>query len=154
VNTETASAQVTRAAFRQSTAVRCAIRAPAGRIWSLLTDAGSFPRWNSTVTRIEGDIRAGARLAIQVPLAPRRTFRPRVTELEAARRMVWSEGSAPLFRGVRTFTLDARPDGTTEFAMVEVLSGLMLPMIRGSLPDFAPAFATYAADLKRAAEAG
>jgi hypothetical protein len=36
--------------------------------------------------------------------------------------------------------------------MVEVLSGLMLPMIRGSLPDFGPAFETYAADLKRAAE--
>jgi hypothetical protein len=30
----------------------------------------------------------------------------------------------------------------------------MLPMIKGSLPDFAPLFEAYAADLKRAAEAG
>ena len=36
--------------------------------------------------------------------------------------------------------------------MTEAFSGVMLPMIRGSLPDFAPAFEAYAADLKRAAE--
>jgi hypothetical protein len=36
--------------------------------------------------------------------------------------------------------------------MVEVLSGVMLPMIKGSLPDFGPAFEAYAADLKREAE--
>jgi hypothetical protein len=38
--------------------------------------------------------------------------------------------------------------------MTEVLSGLMLPLARKSLPDFAPVFETYAADLKRAAEGG
>lgn len=37
--------------------------------------------------------------------------------------------------------------------MTEVLWGAMLPMIRKALPDFAPAFAMYAADLKRTAEA-
>jgi hypothetical protein len=36
--------------------------------------------------------------------------------------------------------------------MREVLGGLMLPMIRRSLPDFGPPFEKYAADLKRAAE--
>ena len=59
---------------------------------------------------------------------------------------------APMFKGVRTFTLTPRGDGSTEFAMRERFSGLMLPMIKGSLPDFAPVFETYAADLKRAAE--
>jgi hypothetical protein len=33
-----------------------------------------------------------------------------------------------------------------------VFSGLMLPMIAGSLPDFGPSFETYVADLKREAE--
>jgi len=146
------TAQKTRTAFRQSTAIRCLIHAPASRVWALLTDAGRFPSWNSTVTSLEGEIRPGGRLAIRVPLAPKRTFRPRVTAFEAPRLMVWSEGN-PMFRGVRTFQLAGAADGTTEFEMVEVLSGAMLPMIRGSLPDFGPAFETYAADLKRAAEA-
>jgi hypothetical protein len=75
-----------------------------------------------------------------------------VTRLEPERTMVWSDGFAPMFRGVRTFTLSPGPDGTTAFSMVEVLSGVMLPMIKGSLPDFGPTFEAYAADLKREAE--
>jgi hypothetical protein len=36
--------------------------------------------------------------------------------------------------------------------MREEFSGLMLPMIKGSLPDFAPIFEAYAEDLRREAE--
>jgi hypothetical protein len=128
------------------------IRATPQRIWSLLTDAAGFPRWNSTVTRITGTIAEGERLALEVAAAPGRTFRPRVTRMETERLMVWSDGFAPMFKGVRTFTLSPNGDGTTTFAMVEVLSGVMLPMIKGSLPDFGPQFESYAADLKREAE--
>ena len=56
------------------------------------------------------------------------------------------------FKGVRTFSLLPNADGSTEFSMKEEFSGLMLPLIKGSLPDFAPVFETYAGDLKRAAE--
>ena len=43
-------------------------------------------------------------------------------------------------------------DGTTDFNMTEVISGQLLLMIGGSLPDFKPPFEQYAADLKRDAE--
>jgi hypothetical protein len=36
--------------------------------------------------------------------------------------------------------------------MEERFSGLMLPLARGSMPDFGPVFQTDANDLKRAAE--
>jgi hypothetical protein len=36
--------------------------------------------------------------------------------------------------------------------MEERLSGLLLPLIKGSLPDFRPIFERYANDLKREAE--
>ena len=36
------------------------IEANAELVWSLLTDAKGFSRWNSTITAIEGDIRASA----------------------------------------------------------------------------------------------
>ena len=38
--------------------------------------------------------------------------------------------------------------------MKEEMTGVMFPLIVGSLPDFVPVFEAYAADLKRAAEAG
>ncbi len=87
-----------------------------------------------------------------MPTAPTRTFKPRVTAFEPGRSMVWSDGMAPMFKGVRTYTLTPKGDGTTDFTMTEVFSGAMLPMIKGSLPDFAPVFEKYAADLKREAE--
>lgn len=121
-------------------------------VWALLTNAAAFPKWNSTVTSIDGEIAKGNRLAIRVPIAPKRVFKPRVTELVPAQTMVWSDGMAPMFKGVRTFTLARRSDGTTDFSMVEVFRGAMLPLIKGSLPDFGPPFERYAADLKREAE--
>jgi hypothetical protein len=132
--------------------IRCSIHASPDRVWSLLTDAPGFPRWNSTVTRIEGPIAAGQALKIEVPSAPGRVFKPRVTAFEPQKRMVWSDGMAPMFKGVRTFTLTPGKSGETEFSMTEYFSGLMLPMIKGSLPDFGPIFEKYAEDLKRAAE--
>ncbi len=147
-------ADKTATTFSQECAIRCEIQASPERIWALLTDAAGFPSWNSTVTSIEGPIALGQKLTLKVPLDPSRTFTPRVTKLDDNREMVWSDGFAPMFKGERTYTLTPKADGVTEFAMTERLSGLMLPMIKGSLPDFGPAFETYAADLKRAAEGG
>jgi uncharacterized protein YndB with AHSA1/START domain len=132
--------------------VQCTIQASPERVWALLTDAAGFARWNSTVTQIEGPIAPGVTLKLQVPSAPDRVFKPKVTKFDPARAMVWSDGMAPMFRGVRTFTLTPRGTDSTEFSMHEELSGVMLPMIKGSLPDFAPAFEAYAADLRREAE--
>ncbi len=144
-------ASKTRTTFRMECGVAIRIDAPPEKVWSLLTNLADFPKWNSTVESIEGKIEDGAKLAIKVPSAPGRTFSPRVSAIEPNRSMVWSDGFAPMFRGVRTFSLTPTGGGT-EFRMVEVFSGAMLPMIAGSLPDFVPIFTTYAADLKRRAE--
>lgn len=143
----------TEATFRRSCAVRCEVQASPQAIWTLLTDAASYPKWNSTVTSLKGEIRAGEKLDLRVPLDPKRTFSPKVTKLEE-RKMVWADGFAPMFRGVRTFTVTPKEGGVTEFAMQEVFSGVMLPLIKKSLPDFGPAFEAFARDLKRAAEGG
>ncbi len=142
----------TATAFRMECRVEMDIRAQPERIWNLLTDAATFPRWNSTVTLITGPIVLGRKLVMRVPAAPGRTFRPIVTEFEINRRMVWSDGFAPMFTGVRTYILEPAAGGMTRFSMAEVFRGLMLPLIRGSLPDFGPIFETYVRDLKREAE--
>ena len=66
--------------------------------------------------------------------------------------MIWTGGFAPIFKGVRTFALKPRSEGSTDFAMEERFSGLMLPFVKGSFPDFGPVFERYANDLKREAE--
>lgn len=137
--------------FSMTCTVEVTIRAKAERAWRLLTDAEDFPRWNATITRIEGQIREGGRLRLYVPGIDR-TFTPVVSELVPNERMTWTGGFAPMFKGVRTFALRPRSDGTTDFAMQERFSGLMLPLVKGALPDFGPVFKRFADDLKCAAE--
>lgn len=142
----------TKSAFKMEVCVGISIAARPEKIWALLTDAANFPKWNSTVTSIEGQISEGQKIKVRVPITDR-VFNLKVSGLEAAKKMAWSDGMAPMFKGVRSFSLTAKPDGTTDFQMSEAFSGLMLPMIAGSLPDFVPVFETYAADLKKASEA-
>ncbi|HXY31188.1 MAG TPA: SRPBCC domain-containing protein [Gemmatimonadaceae bacterium] len=140
-----------RGAFWLSCRVEACIRAPAAAVWGLLTDAPGFPRWNSTVTRIDGEIREGARLQVHAP-GTERVFTPRVSDVVPPKGMTWTGGFGPVFKGVRTFELKRRPDGATDFVMCERFSGLLIPFLRRSLPDFGPIFARYAMDLKREAE--
>ncbi|HET7925477.1 MAG TPA: hypothetical protein VFL30_11300 [Rhodanobacteraceae bacterium] len=70
------------------------------------------------------------------------------------RRMVWSDGVAPLFKGVRTFLLEPRSDGSTDFVMEERFSGAVFALVKAKMPDFAGIFETFAKDLQRAAERG
>jgi hypothetical protein len=101
---------------------------------------------------IEGTIGLDHRIKLRARVAPTRTFKLKVSEFEQPRRMVWREGVAPIFQGIRTFVLSPRDNEFTGFSMVEVLKGLMLPMIAGSLPDFGPSFEQFAEDLKHEAE--
>jgi len=141
----------TRRTFSLVCRVEVSIQSAPARIWLLLTDATAFHRWNSTVTAIDGEIRDGQRIRIHVP-GTSRTFTPQISNVVADTRMTWSAGFAPLFRGVRTFELAPQPGGSTIFVMQERFSGLMLPIFGRLMPDLAPVFERYAADLKHEAE--
>jgi len=140
-----------RGVFSMVCAVEVNIHASPVIIWSLLTDAKEFPRWNSTVTAVEGEIREGEQLRLHVP-GTDRTFTPTVSGVVPHERMTWTGGISPVFKGVRNFELRRCEDGTTDFAMKERFSGLILPLVRASMPDFGPVFERYADDLKREAE--
>jgi hypothetical protein len=142
----------TKSTFRLAYAVAINIQAAPSQVWALLTNASDFPRWNSTVQKIEGNIALGQKIQLRTTIAPERLFKLNVSQFIPNQRMVWNDGMAPMFKGVRTYTLTPKADQSTDFMMAEVFSGLMLPMIAGSLPDFGPTFERYAADLKHEAE--
>ena len=129
------------------------INAPTSAIWSLLTDAGGYADWNSTVDRVEGRIEAGGKVTVHAKVAPGRAFPLNVSELEPERRMVWSGGMPlGLFTGTRTFELSPVAGGAVDFSMKEEFTGLLAPLITRSIPDLQPAFDQFAADLKSRAE--
>ena len=134
--------------------VRRTINAEPQKIWDLLTDAGSYADWNPTIIEIEGPIAQGQTVQLKSIVNPKRTFKLKVDEVDAPHRMVWWDGMPlGLFKGVREYKLTPQEDGTTEFFMEEVYSGLMAGMITKSIPDMSDSFEQIADGLKAAAEA-
>lgn len=127
------------------------IRATVELLWSILTDVKDYPRWNSTVSRIEGDFREGHNIRIH-PQGSGRVFAPKISEVVLNERMTWAAGSLPFFKGVRTFEIRPHGEGTSDFIMEEDFSGVIFALVKGSLPDFRPIFIAFANDLKKEAE--
>ncbi len=146
-------AETSQSTFRRETRVGISIKATPEKVWGLLTNAVDFPKWNSTVKGIEGNIALGEKIALRTTADEKRVFNLKIVEMQKPYKMVWSDGMAPFFKGVRTFEITPEESGCY-FSMVEVLSGLMYPMAAKHIPDFKPVFESYAADLKKAAEKG
>lgn len=131
------------------------IRASKETIWKLLTDAPNYPVWDPGVIRIEGAIAPGAKLIVYNKINPNRAFPARVTEFVPGQRMVWVGGMPlGLFKGVRSFSLVPRADGTIDFTLREEYGGPLLPLIGGSIPDLTKSFQDFVDGLKTRAEKG
>ena len=148
----TGKATFEKSTFRRETSVTINIQAPPEKVWGLMTDIAAIPNWNSTIISLGGTITQGSKIELKSTLAPDRTFNLTVSEMTAPTKMVWQDGFAPMFQGVRTYLFEKQSDDSTNFSMTEVNSGLMLPLIGGSLPDFQSNFEQFATDLKTAAE--
>jgi uncharacterized protein YndB with AHSA1/START domain len=145
-------ATASKSLFRRECGVTAEIAAPQERIWQLLTDADDMVRWNSTLKSMSGTIGPGGKIRMEVPEAPGTVFEIEVTTFRPPSEMVWTQGNPIMFRGERTYRLTPLSGGITKFEMIEIFSGLVLPMAAGRLPDFKPIFQRYAADLKAEAE--
>lgn len=123
-------------------------------VWAILTDGATWPAWNSTIDKVEGNIAPGNKITVYSKMNPGRAFPLKVSEFVPSKKMVWSGGMPlGLFKGERTYTLT--PNGNSvEFVMQEEFTGLMAPLITKSIPDLQPSFEAFAADLKRRAETG
>jgi uncharacterized protein YndB with AHSA1/START domain len=142
------SARTTRTTFSRTTSVETTIRTDQTTIWRLLTSAEAYPRWNSTVLSLDGQLRSGGKIRLVSALAPERAFTLKVKEFQPPGHLVWGDAM-----GTRTFSLS--PDGpdSTRFEMTERIGGPLFPLFAGKIPDFDTSFTRFAADLKAAAEA-
>ena len=129
------------------------IKATADTIWRILTDAPNYPSWDPGVLRIEGSIAPGQSVTAYTRLNPKRAFPAKVTEFVPNQRMTWVGGMPlGLFKGVRTFTLSPKADGSIDFTLREDYGGPLLPLFAGSVPDLTQSFVDFANGLKARAE--
>ena len=133
--------------FSRETSVSINIASDPSIIWTLLTNASDYPRWNSTIISIEGDIKENGRINLKSTLDEKRTFKLKIKEFQPDHKMIWGDG-----KGNRSFILTKNSDGSTDFLMHEKIGGLMFPMYAKFIPPFDESFEAFAVGLKREAE--
>lgn len=133
--------------FHRETSVSIEIKSDPTIVWALLTNASDYPRWNSTVTSIEGNIALGEKIKLKSILDAKRTFKLKVKEFEPEKKLVWGDG-----QGNRIYTLTKNENGTLTFSMTEKIGGLMFPMYAKMIPSFDQSFEQFASDLKEESE--
>jgi uncharacterized protein YndB with AHSA1/START domain len=142
-----AKASTIKTTFSRETSVSTEIKADSKTIWGLLTDSANYPKWNTTVIGIEGNIKPGETIKLKSKLDPKRTFKLKVKEFEVGKKLVWGDGM-----GNRTYTLSNGGNGSVNFSMTEKIGGLMFPLFAKYIPPFDESFDQFANDLKKEAE--
>ena len=139
-------ATTSKTTFSRETSVSVNIEADAAILWTLLTNAADFPRWNSTVISISGKIQNGETIELKSTLDEKRTFKLKIKEFVPNQRLVWGD---PM--GSRVYSLEKAEKGT-QFTMSEKIGGPLFPLFAGMIPSFDESFEKFAADLKKEAE--
>lgn len=132
--------------FSRETSVQTNIYADPAIVWALLTHAADFPRWNSTVTAINGEIKEGGFIELKSPLDEKRMFKLKIKEFVPEKRLAWGDS-----QGSRVYTIDKSAGGSL-FTMSEKIGGPLFPLFAGYIPSFDESFERFAADLKKEAE--
>ena len=132
------------------------IEAPASRVWSVLTDTGSYPEWNPFIRRLEGELREGARLEVEIepPGGRAMTFKPRVVAVEPGRELGWLGHLLVrgLFDGEHRFAIEDLGEGRSRFTQSERFSGLLVRPFAGTLAKTERGFEAMNRALKERAE--
>ncbi len=133
--------------FSRTTTISQKINAHPSIVWTLLSNADDYARWNSTIISIEGQIEEGEKIRLKSTLAPNRTFKLKIKEMKPHELLIWGDAM-----GKRTFRLTEEQEGT-RFTMTERIGSVMFPLFAGKIPSFDEAFEQFTADLKKEAEA-
>ncbi len=139
-------AKTAKKTFNRTTEINQYIDAEPSVIWSLLTNASDFSRWNSTIVSVEGNIKKGEKIKLKSTLDTSRTFKLKVKEFIPNKKLVWGDAM-----GKRTYSL--QKEGTkTLFTMTEKIGSVMFPLFANKIPSFDESFEQFVADLKKEAE--
>ncbi len=144
---QTVKASTVKTTFHRETSVSIEIKSDSTIVWALLTKASDYPRWNSTITSIEGNIVLGEKIKLKSTLDTKRTFKLKIKEFEPEKKLVWGDG-----QGNRIYTITKNGNGIVTFRMTEKIGGLMFPMYAKMIPSFDQTFEQFANDLKKEAE--
>jgi hypothetical protein len=105
------------------------IEAPIEDVWSILVDNAAYPEWNPYHVKVEGNMRVGAVLDVEINKPNGKTVRiePHVMRLHPPGELTWGGGIKGLFFGEHVFLLVRLDETKTRLVHKERFSGLAIP---------------------------
>jgi hypothetical protein len=136
---------------------RIGVRAPAEVIWDAIRDIEGWRDWNPLYPRVEGQLRIGAQLEVEVAL-PRqkpRTIRPVIIDWVPNDQIHWRVSMlGGLVRTTRYIEIEALTETGCIFSNGELFSGTLGPTVaRRMARDIRAGFAAMGEAVKARAEA-
>jgi hypothetical protein len=133
------------------------IDASATLIWGILTDFGSYRRWNLFIRSIVGQAQVGNSIQItqDAAVVGAATFRSTLTHVREPRELRWlGRWAMPgVYSAERRFGIESLTDGKVRFHHGEVYRGIVIPFTQRRLQQvIEPAFGAMNVALKRRAE--
>lgn len=135
------------------------IKAPAARVWEVLTNFGAYKEWNPFIISSEGRAEVGSRLrnGMQLKASGKpQFFNPKILKADTSKELRW-RGSLffrGIFDGEHYFQLEQLADGKTRLVQGEKFSGILSGPILGMiLEDTVAGFKAMNEALKKRAEA-
>jgi hypothetical protein len=113
------------------------IKAPAEKIWSVLTDFQKYPEWNPMIKSFSGSLIEGSKVAVKLEQpgsAPMR-FKPVITKVVQGQQFAWKGQliSSLLFGGEHFFEIRDNGNGTCTFLHGENFTGMLIPLLKKML---------------------
>jgi hypothetical protein len=108
-------------------------------VWKVLADLPAHAEWNPFLTRIEGDLRPGAKLAVRFEPPGERgiTMHPTLLAAESGRELRWlGHLLVPgIFDGEHGFAIEQVGPGRVRFTQSERFRGILVPLLWRKLRD-------------------
>ena len=125
--------------FRWTISTFVEIDAPPSRVWDVLVDLPSYPRWNPFIVEAEGKVAVGERLSLRMALAGHEpvTIEPHLLVVAPERELRWKGRLLipGLFDGEHAFVFTPLANGRTRVDHTEKFAGLLLPLARRLIYD-------------------
>jgi len=132
------------------------IAAAAAQVWAVLTDFAAYPEWNPFLERVDGTPTTGAKLTIRfhAPGARATTLRPTLVHVEPEHELRWHGHLLipGLFDAVHSLRIEPAGPGQVLFLQHETVSGLLVPLLGGTLRQAEAGFAAMNLALKQRVE--
>jgi hypothetical protein len=108
------------------------IQASAERVWNILTDFASFPKWNPFIHRVDGEPTTGKQLEVTIRPSGTAgsTSRPRVMKAEPNHELRWlGQMLMPGLLDVEhIFIIESLDADRVRFTQREIFTGLLAPL--------------------------